>query len=247
MATLTVPATIDSYMSELQGSTNFGASSYAVHDILYAGGTKLQWRRGIANFDVSDLAGAAVNAAKLVREISYLVNGGQEAILSRCTRPADWVEYEVTWGQFRLSSPWTNGGGDFDDAGPPASLTYVEPLGSGEHEIQGLAPFVTDALENREGIVSLITRLAHEAPGVSTQYAWDSREVGSRGWRLVVEYTPYASPSPGRRSARRSRLAAGRAAARPIRPATPAAVSEPARPRAPRPAPNGLFTKGMRS
>ena len=231
MATLTVPATIDSYMSEAQRTTNFGAAPYAIHDVFYVGGAKIQWRRGIGNFDVSELAGATIDSAKLVRGVLYLVNGGYQAILSRCTRPADWAEHEVTWEQYRAGVPWTIVGGDFDDTGPPAALRYTEPSDLGEHEVPGLEPFVTDALENRNGMVSLITRLANEAPGVSTQSGWHTREAGSQGWRLIIDYSPAVPPSPGRRSPQRSRRAP---ATHPARPAKAVAGARQAGPRAAR-------------
>lgn len=234
METITIPAARDSYLSQVQDTTNFGAGTFVVHDVMYAGGTKTQWRRGIVNFDVSALAGGAqIIAAKLVRELTVIVNPGRQAILSRCTRPADWLENEVTWTWYRVGAAWTHGGGDYDDAGPPAAVTYTEAASTGVHELPGLAAFVTDALANRGGIVSLITRLADEDPDVTTQYGWHSREAGAQGWRLVIDYVPFSEP--GHRSLVAGPLAAGEGS---MRPAQPAGAMRPARPGRPaRPAP----------
>jgi hypothetical protein len=87
---------------------------------------------------------------------------------------------------------WTLVGGDFDDTGPPAVITYTEATGTGSHEILGLKPFVEDALDNRDGIVSIITRLTDEAPETDTQYVWASKDYGSDIWHLVIDYTPAA-------------------------------------------------------
>jgi hypothetical protein len=175
---------------------NYGNVPALRHIILFAGEDKSTWERSIVEFDVFQLAGATVLAAKLVREITSLSNEGHQARISRCTRPGAWVESEVTWLRYRASSNWTVGGGDFDDGGPPAALVYTEPTMTGEHEVAGLLPFVEDALENRGGIVSLITRLADEGPTVDTGATWNSRE-SAQSWRLVVEFAP---PDAGRRS-----------------------------------------------
>ena len=193
MAELTVDATIDSFMSETEADGNNGDQDFMVHDVVYSGEMKLQWRRSIVNFDVSALAGATINSAKLTRHIWSITNGGQSARLSRCTRPADWTEGGVTWNKYDGANSWTNGGGDVDDTGPPAKVDYTEPTATGDHDVTGLEAFVTDALDNRANIVPLITRLVDEDPGVTTQYAWRSIEYGSDIWRLVIDYTP----SPG--------------------------------------------------
>lgn len=216
--------------SKLQGipvSTqqfNYGNALTLRHIILFAGEDKSTWERSIVEFDVSQLASATVLAATLVREITALSNGGHQVKISRCTRPGAWVENQVTWLKYKTGSDWTASGGDFDDSGPPAALVYTEPTTTGEHEVAGLRPFVRDALENHGGIVSLMTRLADEAPTVDTGAAWNSRERAP-GWRLVVEF---ALPDAGRRSIRpgRHRPPAIRAAS----PGLPRSAARPTRP-----------------
>ncbi len=226
MPSLTVVASIDSYITPVQPNANFGADTSVIHGVLYAGANKVQWRRGIGNFNVSALVGAVVLSAKLVREVTSVIGaGGVLARLSRCTRPADWVETQVTWNNYRNGSPWTNGGGDFDDATPP-KIDYAEPSATGAHEVPGLKPFVDDALANRGGLVSIITRLVGEGPGVTQEVSWRSREQGSSGWRLVVEYEV---PNAGRRSASPPAHRGARPA-RAVRPATGAQAGTGVRP-----------------
>ncbi len=196
MATLTVQADIDASMEQAQPDHNYGFQEGVGHRLQYAGEAKVSWRRAIGNFDVSALAGATINSAKLVREVSNIVNPGVEAKLSRCTRPSTWTEGGVTWNKWDGTTDWTTAGGDFDDPGPPGAITYTEPSSTGEHEILGLKAFVEDALDNRGGIVSIITRLWDEDPEVHTEYSWRSKEYGSNIWRLVVDYTP-AGPAGG--------------------------------------------------
>ena len=217
--------------SKMQGTPefakqlNYGSALTLRHIVLYSGETKTTWERTIVDFDVSGLAGATIIAAKLVREITSVVSGaGPEAKLSRCTRAGEWVESEVTWLRYKSGADWTIVGGDFDDTGPPAALIYNEPTVTGEHEIDGLSPFVEDAIENWGGIVSLITYLVNEVPNVDTGAAW--KALGHpQSWRLVVEYAP---PDPGRRS-RPTRTPVG-PSRRPHPPASAATRMAPTRP-----------------
>lgn len=234
MAQLTVEANIDSFIEGLIGpDLNQGLANACQHHITYLGSAKALWSRAIGNFDVSALAGFPINSAKLVRGIHSLTNGGFSAILSRCERPADWVEDEVTWNEYRNGNAWDNAGGDFDDAGPPAKLTYSEASATGTYEITGLKDFVEDALTNRSGIVSIITRLADENPPVTTGALWRSKEHGSDVWRLVIDYTP---TNPGRRGLNtpHERGAPATGPASVTRPARTAGGIAPARPRRPR-------------
>ena len=179
--------------SKLQGAPefaqelNYGSALKLRHVILYSGETKTTWERTIVDFDVSELAEATIIAAKLVRDITSLATGdGPEAKLSRCTRAGDWVESEATWLLYKSGVAWTDGGGDFDDTGPPAALTYNEPTVTGTHEIVGLLPFVADAIENRSGVVSLITRLSDEDPETDNGAEWFAKGR-LESWHLVLE------------------------------------------------------------
>ena len=213
---------------EFAQALNYGGAPTLRHIVLYAGGGKSTWERTIVDFDVSELAQATIIAAKLVREISILSGGdGTEAKLSRCTRPGEWVESEVTWLRYKAGADWTANGGDFDDTGPPAVLTYDEPAITGEHEIGGLLAFVEDAIESRGSIVSLITRLSDETPDVNTGSTWFAKGH-AQSWRLVVEY---ASPDPGRRSIPRSSRRGSTTPRASSRPARPQASARPQQPR----------------
>jgi hypothetical protein len=109
--------------------------------------------------------------------------------LSRCTR-TDWVELEVTWNNYKAGTPWTAGGGDFDDIGPPAKIDYEEPDAAGIFENTGLAGWVTDALNNRGGILTLIVRLVDESSTPGTRQ-WDVKpRTDASPPKLEVDYTP---------------------------------------------------------
>ncbi len=232
MAELTFLPVRDSRMQgapEFAHEANYGSAPTLRHVVLYAGGSKSTWERTIVDFDVSELAEATIIAAKLVREITSAGSGnGPEAKLSRCTRAGEWVESQVTWLRYKSGADWTKAGGDFDDTGPPAVLTYDEPTATGEHEIGGLLPFVEDAIKSWGGIVSLITRLSDEAPDVDTGATWFAKGR-PESWRLVVEYVP---PDPGRRTTP-TRVPAGQSR-RPHPPASATGEVSPARPQPPR-------------
>lgn len=218
---------------EFAQELNYGSAPRLRHIVLYSGETKTTWERTIVDFDVSELAEATIISAKLVREITSLISGeGPEAKLSRCTRAGEWVEGEATWLQYKTGAAWSNVGGDFDDAGPPAALTYNEPTVTGAHEIGGLLPFVEDAIENWNGVVSLIERLSDEDPDVDSGAEWFSKER-PQGWRLVVEYAP---PDPGRRSTPTKQPAgpSQSPSRRPHLPTSAARHATPSRPHTPR-------------
>ena len=218
----------DALMNQKKPNQNYGGNATMTHQVSYDVTGKVAWYRTIGNFHVSPLAGSKVNAAKLVREIYSITNGGQNARLSRCTRPAEWTEGGVTWNTYDGVNDWSNVGGDHDETGPPAAISYTEPTVVGVHEIAGLKDLVEDALANRGGVVSLITFLADEDPGMTTQYLWRSKEYGSAVWRLVVDHQP--SFIPGGRDVRATGLLSTRAAP-PSPPAQPSRGARAARPR----------------
>ena len=190
MPELTFEAVADASMNQKKPDQNYGGGTTMTHQVSYDVVGKIAWYRTIGNFDVSVLAGSKINAAKLVRELYSITNGGRDAKLSRCTRPAEWTEGGVTWNRYDGVNDWSNVGGDHDETGPPAAITYSEPAVVGSHELSGLKDFVEDALGQRNGIVSLITFLVDEDPEVTTQMLWRSKEHGADIWRLVVEYEP---------------------------------------------------------
>lgn len=224
-------ATIDSYVRGVPGSakdSNFGASTYLRLGAQVPGGSKVSLDRPIGNFDVSVLAGRTISSAKLVRRITTSSSGGANAKLSRCTRPAGWVEDECTWNDYADALPWTDGGGDVDDVGPPAAVTFAMSSSGGDHEIAGLEAFVTDALDNRSGIVSMILRLVDEDPDSSTYELFSSKDNGANVWRLVIDYVePLIADrrdrgrTPGRRPRRPAAALRPHAGRRPSKPSLP--------------------------
>lgn len=204
MAELTVEPVRDTYLSGVSKNANYGAGQYSQARIVYVGDTKAAWERALGEFDVSELAGATIGSAKLVRHVWSLPGGGgHDAVLTRCSRPGEWVESQVSWNQYKSGATWTTEGGDVDD-NVPGKLTYSEPTSTGDHEISGLATYVVDALANRGGIVSLLIRLADEDPDVDQGAVWRTKEYGADVWRLTIEYTP-APDEGGRRSLRTGR------------------------------------------
>lgn len=192
MPEFTALAIADSYMQgnpEGAQDNNHGGFNAVGHGVEYAGDDKTSLKRPIANFDVSRLAGRTINSAKLRRYVIVRsISGTMTTRVSRCTRPADWVEDEVTWDEYASGSAWTAEGGDFDDTGPPAAVDQDEPDASLWTDFTGLKAFVTDAIDNRNGIVSLILRLTDETPEVTQKLDWHAMNRGSRIWRLIVDH-----------------------------------------------------------
>lgn len=189
MAIYTAVAQIDSKMNGLLPNNNWGTTNPMNHGVTYSGSSKTEVWRAIANFNVSALAGATINSAKLRRNVSDDPNSPFDVRFARCTRPADWTEGGVTWNKYDGVNNWTAAGGDVDLT-TPAAIVFTEPLGTGWVETTGFKPFVDDALQFRSGIVSIISRAVDENPGVNVHSVWASREAASNKWELEVDYTP---------------------------------------------------------
>lgn len=190
MPEYTALAAKDSYMTGVPVShkdNNYGGQTVVIVGVAFSGEDKSHLRRSIVNFDVSALAGRTINSAKLVRDV-FNSSGDTTIRVSRCTRPDDWVENEVTWNEYSDGNAWTSGGGDFDDTGPPAAIDAAETSGTGWLTITGLEDFVDDAIDNRDGIVSLILRITDEAPDEAQQRQWRSMNHGLHIWRLIVDH-----------------------------------------------------------
>lgn len=190
MSIVIVYPVIDAWLDYLTPDTNNGASAGMFNGVLYLGAAKTALHHAIGNFDVNHLRGRTINSAKLQRTIYQVTgSGGVGAKLSRCTRPATWTEGGCTWNKYDGTNAWTAGGGDVDDV-TPTVVSYTEPTGTGVHEITGLAGHVTDALANRAGIVSLLTRLDNEAPATSQAFYFRTKEYdGDDRWRIVIDYS----------------------------------------------------------
>lgn len=191
MAVITIVATRDTHLHSGFQDASQESPTFIVHGFDYVGDVKSGAIRALVNFDLSAIAASTVNTALLRRTIRGIGGaGGTNGRLSRCTRPADWVEAEATWRNYRAGNAWTTAGGDFDDAGPPAAVTYTEPIATGLHTITGLAALAQDALDNRGNLLSLITRILTDT-GVDNWYEWDPSEDVAP-WEVEIDYTPPA-------------------------------------------------------
>jgi hypothetical protein len=224
MTQLSVYPTIDSTMDYGSPDTNFGQSSTIGQGVTIAGGQKSAVRRAIVNFDVSAVpVSAVITHARLVRNIATADASQHSVRIARCTRPTQWTESGVTWNKYDGVSNWITGGGEHDDI-TPAAVSFVEATGPGPHEVSGLGGFVRDALDLRNGIVSLIFRNDNEAPQVSQRSSWGAGAL----WYLVIDYN--VTSEPVRRSL--DPQASGR---RPAAPRAPSGGSRPSEPSQPNP------------
>ena len=193
MTITNIDALIDAHYDAKNSGVNKDQPNQLELGATYLFGNKDHGYRVIGNFDVGIVAASTINAVSLFREISLISGpGSAAAFISRCTRPADWVEGEVTWDDYKSSTAWTDAGGDFDDTGPPAKVNYTEASGTGELEITGLLALVTDARANRSHIVSIVLRLDDEDPGNNDYYRWKPSEH-SDSWYLEIDHTPPAA------------------------------------------------------
>lgn len=201
MTTSNFNPTADSWMDYSFPTVNYGSAAYLLMGVKYSGPTKTGLRRPIFRFDVSSLpGGVSITTAKLTLEVIAYDGGGAGSKASRCTRENTWVEGEVTWDDYKSATAWTSAGGDYDDTGPPAAVSFSLPSSNGPFDITGLATQVQDAYDSRSGIYSIILRLDDEDPGSDEGIQFDARS-GSTPPVLEVIYPvsgtfPFANKSP---------------------------------------------------
>lgn len=207
MASTTFTPNADATLDGLDPDSNFGNLSNVRIGTLYSGGEKINLWRAALRFDISSLpAGATITTATLRLWCLNAQGGGGDAILSRCTRPADWLEDEVTWNEYSSGNSWTNAGSDFDDDGPPAAVPFDLAASASYINITGLAAIAQDALDNRAGQLSCILRISDETPEALIWNYYASRE-GSPDPLLLVDYDDTGTgPTPSTPTGRRSRI-----------------------------------------
>ena len=194
MSLINIPIDKDSYMDSVNPNTNYGNVTIKMGVAVVVDQKGLQ-ARAIGNFDVSILSGKTINSAVLYRSFQGGVGTNVACTVYRCTRPATWTEAGVTWNKYDGTNVWTAAGGDMDGT-TPTPVAFQ----TGDNPLTGLVNFVTDALNNRNGIVSLILRLDNESPGESHWIAWENQEQSSGSplnlpWYLQVNYVGPVSKS----------------------------------------------------
>jgi hypothetical protein len=226
MAQLIAGASIDSFIDIHSPNTNYGPAGAIELGVLIAGGIKTQDRRAIVNFDVSSIpATASITQARMERTVSAVDSDGHSVRVTRCTRPPQWTENGVTWFSYDGVNNWTVQGGDLDAATPPA-VSFAEAAQPGVHVVSGLGGFVRDALDLRNGIVSLLLHNTDEAAAETERSSW----LAGAFWKLIVDYE--TARDLGRRSTGRSQGARGpRQPRAPVRAHAPAHAHKTGKPR----------------
>jgi len=192
-------ATQDASMDYKMPDTNFG--SFTTLDCLafYILDVKSILRRVILDFDITAVAGETLTSAYARLHVFAVHAASAACTVYRCTRPASWVESEVTWTDYKDSTAWTAGGGDLEVANGEAvtPVSFVGPTATGWFDVTGLLEFATDAVANRSNIVSMIMKLDAEDPGSNDGFQFSSKETSGSKSHLVVTYD--GEPAAARR------------------------------------------------
>ena len=161
ISTWSTDATIDSTIDGENKDNNTGSNPEITIGLIFIAGAKAARLRGILNFDLSSFPGDVdkILHAKMTVYVQQHTNTGDQLRIERCTRPADWLEAEVTWKNYRAADLWTTQGGD-KTAVDSAKVTAPTALGS--WDFPGLGLLCIDAIKNRSNILSVIHKLASE-------------------------------------------------------------------------------------
>lgn len=197
LLTTTFAPTADCYLDSVNDTTNFGTTD----PILFGLGDNKTFSRcrGLLLFNVGTIPAAASNVSATLT----LTNAGSPGAgytngafrLARLAR-TNWIELEATYNQYASGSNWTAAGGDI--AAPPSSVTAT-PANSGANLIftgaggLNLAAFVTDAVANQSGLMSV--RIVRTSETVANDYLrFYSRDNGTSSNRPLLSVT-YTLPS----------------------------------------------------
>jgi len=198
MATYSVVADIDSTMEATNPDLNSGSNALLGCTLFFIGGDKIVFTRTILNFDLSGFPGDwdDVTAAKLTVDVAERFNTGKQVDFNRCTRPADWVESEVTWNDYKSATAWTAAGGDFTVT--DQVITTV-PVATGVLDITGFLVLVQDAHDNRADILSLIQKFNDEADDDDSRFMNLRSSEATTGTKptLVITFGVESVPGVG--------------------------------------------------
>ena len=202
----------DTYLSKQMPNTEYGVGTwmYVGADAAGAG----VWRSLISLESLRDLPpDAAIQSAQLVLTVSVPATSPEPMEIDRCTRP-NWNEglgdgSGATWN-FASNipfQPWTTPGGDFTVAGQMRGFTLpVAPAQQiGSHLSYDITALAHDAIDNRQGLLSLLLKRVNEnqaGGGIFAKaafFASENFEAFNRPM-LVVNYiespTPQGDPCP---------------------------------------------------
>lgn len=210
MSTWEVDASRGLPVIETDPDSNFVGSVSANALIIIIGGTKTYWERSFTEFDMGAFPGAVgdITAAKLVLDLKAVQNEGELVNFDRIKAhpdsggsppyPADWVENEATWNDWKDSNAWTAAGGDLDVAdrvqiAVPGSISVLDVL--------GFKDMVVEGFNNRNGILSICHRLDDESTGGSTREFRFHSYLATLGAKpkLVITYGAVTHPPDYRR------------------------------------------------
>jgi hypothetical protein len=148
----TLDVTGEAYLNESDATTKYGGSPSMIQG--HISKAFHSWYR----FNLSVCLPKILTAT--FRVYVYFVDATNNILFeyTRCTRPGDVVEAEVTWNEYKTGSSWSVAGGDYE-GGAPLAVTHETsdlPDVGNWFELEGFAPFAQDAIDNRSNVFEMI-------------------------------------------------------------------------------------------
>ena len=191
MPTNNYSPSLDTFVRSDVATQNRGSEDEC--EIQYTGFLGQHKYRAILVFDLSDIpSDATIDSASLTLDVTS--GGGNKAgAIHRITQdPSALVESEITWDEYASGSSWTSGGVDFD-SGTTVGFTTTSSTGLYElPEDDDLVTLIEDAIENRDGMLALILKLASESGGVESFKFASKEHASAAAPDLEVTYTEAA-------------------------------------------------------
>lgn len=195
MSTLTLqpttPDNLDNLMSRENPNLNYGgnATLQAGTDNTGFGDTVTRFLIG---FDVSQIpSGSVITSATLTFKMTGSASRPDPTIFTASRVTRSWTHNGSTWNKYDGSNDWTTPGGDYTATGA-VTASIGAPVSGGTAAWTGMEDLVSDAIENRSGLLSLIIT-GPEDVGYDAYMAVHSGHAATASNRpkLEIEYTTY--------------------------------------------------------
>lgn len=187
------PSAKDNFFNQNAGTTNYGGDDY-----FWLGKSGPDVTRFILNFDASAVSGTVSTATLSVYVHNYDWGSpeGETAYAYKITRD-DWTEAGSSWTNYKASTAWTAGGGDYVTSSP-AGGSHVFNATTAEWKTWSIVALVQDAVDSVSGSVNILVLKGNESLSTGVR-AWSSEYAADTSLRpkLYIEYSGAAAAAAG--------------------------------------------------
>ncbi len=188
----TVPDNLDNMLSRENPNTNYGTNNtlQAGTDNTLLGDTVTRF---LVGFDVSSIqSGSVINSATLTFKLTGAGARPGPTIFTASRVTREWTHSGSTWNKYDGTNNWTTPGGDYTATGA-VTASVGAPVAGSTAVWTGLEDLVSDAIENRSGLLSLIITGPEDVgyDAFLVAHSGHSTVTAANRPKLEIDYTTY--------------------------------------------------------